>query len=443
MSEHRPRIISRIFATLFGNRTTKVDDDKKENNAESELKWLGIREDSKRKSKKKLQSKNSYHMLESTEIMPSYKTSAIHEKKIAFGIRENPNLWTETVIDTKQKCNKIFASSWIDDKRVIFGTKDNKLMLLYCDNKRKKTDLKEISLPNLQNNSNESNVTVGNCGMHDIAVNPCRNWIASGGYNTNEICLLSFENNYDETHIEPIRIFKHHKDWIFGLDWFDGSTLLSGGRDGKLNIWKPAYKFISTPHYTETIENDGIRAIKSHSYNNNIVLLTVNGDIKIWDINKTKIVWNSKLKYNKEAVCLNINKDKGQIIVGSQAHISIMDPRDDANKFKYVQSVDQGWGVRTVSAQYDLLTIGGGLGRLSFYDLRNNQYIKYTKNKYFAINPGWTRQDDIYTNVFIEHQLPTPTAIYSHCYSPNHNKLFVGGGPTPFGLFGSFVSIFS
>ena len=417
------------------------------------LNWNGASEhtitnESKNKIETWRPSRNFRHFIELTDTIPSYKRSSILDEKISFGLRENPHLWEEKVFPTTGKFNKVFCSGWLDDNRVVFGTKDNKLMLLYCDGNN--MNLNQIELPKLQTN-NVNSRNINNCGMHDIAVNPSRNLVATGGYKTNDICVFSYNNQYDNTDIKPVCLLSAHDDWLFGLDWFDAETLLSGGRDGKLNIWRPG-RVSSMPDYTydSSITNsygaNGIRALKAHTYNNNIVLLKVNGEVEIWDLLKTKTVWKKQLKHSKEAVCVNINTDRGQIVVGSQAHISIVDPRNNHQKFNYIHSVDQGWGVRTISVHNDLLTIGGGLGRLSFYDIRNAQYSMFTtaenkQNKYLSITKGWTRNDQIYNDVFIEHSLPTPTAIYSHCYSPNLNRLFCGGGPTPFGLFGSFVSV--
>lgn len=449
-------IMHRIFEA-FTSRTRSQESDKSPSNLiKVGFKWNGtsdhqITNESIPKSETWKPSNNFRHLIEITDTIPSYKRSFIHNEKISFGIRESPLLWKEKVVSTKDKFNKVFCSGWIDDKRVVFGTKDNKLMLLYCDGNN--INLNEIKLPKLKKRNNVNRKDINNCGMHDIAVNPNKNWIATGGYKTNDICLYSYDNQYDNTNIKPIRLLSGHDDWLFGLDWFDDETLISGGRDGKLNIWKPD-TIKSKPSYTydSSVTNvygtNGIRALKSHPYNNNIVILKVNGEVEIFDVKKTKTVWKQSLKYSKEAVCININTDRGQIIVGSQAHISMIDPRNNQETCNYINSVDQGWGVRTISVHNDLITIGGGLGRLSFYDARTSKYNIFTRkenknNKYLSISKGWLRKDDIYENVFIEHSLPTPTAIYSHCYSPNLSKLFVGGGPTPFGLFGSFVSVLS
>ena len=383
---------------------------------------------------------NIHHSLQNAELIPSYRASIIRRHKLSFGMRESPNIWRERPIDTTDQFNKIFTSTWIDNNRLIFGTKDNKLMLLYCDEKRNKLDLTEIPL--FKDSDDESN-DVSNCGMHDIGVNQSRNLIATGGYKTNEINLFSYEHQFDSTDIQPLRVLKHHDDWIFGIAWFDNDTLISGGRDGKMNIWKPA-KYTTLPQHTHLMQNnEGIRGLKANRCHNNVVVLTVNGAVKVWDAHKSKIEWSTNLKYSKEAVCLDLDEERGQIFVGSQNKITAMDPRENNKTFRYIESVDEGWGVRTVSIQNDLITIGGGLGKISFYDVRSSKYLKYASKQCIDVNSGWMREDDIYTDVFMEHMLPTPSAVYTHAYSPNFNKLFVGGGPTPYGLFGSFASVLS
>lgn len=216
-------------------------------------------------------------------------------------------------------------------------------------------------------------------------------------------------------------------------------------------------------HFT-TNKKHRIRALKAFSKSTSlahsqcVVTLATNGEIQIYDINRSKAIFSEQLPHRKETVCVEINQDRGQIMVGSQSHIQIFDPRCSMNaSLQIIDSLDKNWGCRTVSCNSDLLTIGGGLGRLSFYDLRLNKYINCgTKMKHDKINgglsdmpikhrtmeKGWIKDDDVYNNIFVLHGLPTPTAIYTHCYNPNRSRLFVAGGPTPYGLYGSAASVY-
>lgn len=386
---------------------------------------------------------NLRQSLQRTEVFPHYKCRRSHWEKRAFGVRSCTDIWKCHSVNTTGKFNKVFAAQWIDDNRVIFGTKDNKLQLLIL-RKGKESTFHEIALPELQSSAEHADLEGLNCGMHDIACHPGTNRVATGGAKTNEICILRYDDEYDTANITPVRVLRDHDDWIFGLEWLNRDILMSGGRDGKLNVWYPG-KMTARPHHTHLMkEQEGIRAIKYHPQNGKAILLTVNGQIQIWDAATSKTVWKRTLQHSKEAVCVCLNHERGSIVCGSQSHLTVLDPREPDCKFRSLPSVDKGWGVRTVSVDnHDLMTIGGGLGRISFYDFRKNDYLKIGEKSFLEVETGWIKQDDIFMDIFMEHQLPTPTAVYAHCYSPNLGKLFVAGGPTPFGLHGSFVSVFS
>lgn len=52
---------------------------------------------------------------------------------------------------------------------------------------------------------------------------------------------------------------------------------------------------------------------------------------------------------------------------------------------------------------------------------------------------GWIKKDEVYQEHFWDHD--TPNTVYTHCFDPTHRRLFVGGGPLPFGLCGSYAAI--
>ena len=52
---------------------------------------------------------------------------------------------------------------------------------------------------------------------------------------------------------------------------------------------------------------------------------------------------------------------------------------------------------------------------------------------------GWIKKDEVYREHFWDHD--TPNTVYTHCFDPTHTRLFVGGGPLPFGLCGSYAAV--
>lgn len=76
--------------------------------------------------------------------------------------------------------------------------------------------------------------------------------------------------------------------------------------------------------------------------------------------------------------------------VGSQSHISIIDPRTPSI-VRVIDSADEGWGVRSLDFKSHILTTGGGFGRIGFYDLRAQQYLDGFDDtkKYLEAGHGW------------------------------------------------------
>jgi WD repeat-containing protein 40A len=134
--------------------------------------------------------------------------------------------------------------------------------------------------------------------------------------------------------------------------------------------------------------------------------------------------------------------------VGSQEHISVVDPRSSSIVHE-ISSVDEGCGVRSLCFNDHIITTGGGYGRLSFYDLRAQQYLYFPQSdsgKSLALNYkesgiGWLNRDSVYRNHFAGYSIQN--AIYALSYDESGTKLFTGGGPLQLDLKGSYAAIWS
>jgi len=107
-----------------------------------------------------------------------------------------------------------------------------------------------------------------------------------------------------------------------------------------------------------------------------------------------------------------------------------------------VRSQDNGWGVRSLSFLGDVMTVGGGAGKLSFLDMRTLQYIEMPESphrRFLRVSDGWLRRDELYRTYFADAE--TPNAVYTHCYDPSGSRLFVAGGPLSFGLCGTYAAL--
>jgi len=119
------------------------------------------------------------------------------------------------------------------------------------------------------------------------------------------------------------------------------------------------------------------------------------------------------------------------VAVGSQSKVSLVDQRTQKVEFT-IDSHDGNWGVRSVGFFHDMVTIGGGAGRLAFYDLRNKAFLTDEANKIVS--------EDQEERVFIK----TPqysNAIYTHAFDTSGTRLFVGGGPLMNGFSGCYASL--
>jgi len=114
---------------------------------------------------------------------------------------------------------------------------------------------------------------------------------------------------------------------------------------------------------------------------------------------------------------------------GSQLVALLIDPRIPC-AIKSIPSNDTDQGIRSVSFLENYLGIGGGMGRLSIYDLRAGRYLpQHGRKRYqwFATDCGWLERDNTFLTYFNDQEIPH--AIYTHSFSPMATYLFIGGGP--------------
>jgi len=105
-------------------------------------------------------------------------------------------------------------------------------------------------------------------------------------------------------------------------------------------------------------------------------------------------------------------------------------------------NVDFILGVRSVSFNNSLVSIGGGMGHLSFFNLKAGKYLEVDPNvTWLNSGSGWLSKDVTFYTHF--NGMDIPNAIYTHTLSPSKTKLFLGGGPLMLGLKGSYGAIYA
>jgi WD repeat-containing protein 40A len=277
---------------------------------------------------------------------------------------------------------------------------------------------KKISLPVLYDNvvldySKPS-------GLYGVECNYDKSVFATGTGDNSVIAL------YSVPEMAPYSVLKGHKDLVFCMDWFnggggggcggDGATrdvLVSGSRDTKVGVWKTPQKRKDSELELELVVVepelllDGhqckVRAVKcsSSTAGNDVVSLGSNGLLNVWDLTQgCKKRESYQLVNGVDSLCMDVvnsnnNSANGLYAVGSQSSVSLLDFRMHKACLHVFESLDETFGVRSLkfSNVKSLLTVGGGLGRIGFYDLRQCKYIEQSNHGrsrlYLRSGSGW------------------------------------------------------
>eukprot|EP00118_Oscarella_pearsei_P016116 m.151120 g.151120 ORF g.151120 m.151120 type:complete len:315 (+) comp38572_c0_seq4:683-1627(+) len=258
-----------------------------------------------------------------------------------------------------------------------------------------------------------------------------------------------------------------HHDWIFALTWLDDNFAVSGSRDAGLSVWcmrnggpghecqgcqsirkNPRDEFgtlYTKPVITKSFHGERIRAIAYNKDTETLGVLSPNASIHFWDSFVFECRCSMQLPYSAENVALVRHPVMPLYANGSQNHISFVDERDCVVT-RSVSAPDYRLdpGVRSLSFYENVLTVGGGRGKVAFLDIRTFKYLE-RKNEEMSTcllntGPGNLREDPTYLYYFSEEPRP-PNAVYTHCYDRAHSRLFTGGGPPQLGLFGNYAAV--
>ena len=195
--------------------------------------------------------------------------------------------------------------------------------------------------------------------------------------------------------------------------------------------------------------------LKSNS--NSTASLSSDGSVKEWDINTFQSKSSYDLTYTTELITLESDSNN-LLYVGSRNHITKIDTRSKIET-SFIPSLNNGWGVRCMHVSANILTIGGGIGRLAFYDLRASKYLNLPKatqkTSFKDLPPLYSSYceevdfhesgkgniqrtfsfDSFYSNQDIKQ------GICTLGYNWDESKLFTGGGPLQLNLCGSYAAV--
>ncbi|KAF9162161.1 DDB1- and CUL4-associated factor 12 [Actinomortierella ambigua] len=288
-------------------------------------------------------------------------------------------------------------------------------------------------------------------GIRSIVINPSRTMVAIGAGDPYFIAI------YNLPEFEPIGLLHGHTDLVFSLRWVSDTSLVSASRDGSLRVWSlESEPLTQLPSFLQPInvwqdvltreeEKVKVRDLAYNRRSEQLMTLNTDGFVKLWDRESYQSVSKVKLVHYSEAVCLSVNPYANLYAVGSQAHISILDPRT-ASVVHVMDSCDEGWGVRSLDFKSHIVTTGGGYGRLGFYDLRAQRYLEgfdqgASNKRYREIGSGWLNRETAMAGGMAG--LPVRNAIYAMEYDDTGTRLFTAGGPLQLGLCGSYAALWS
>ena len=355
--------------------------------------------------------------------------------------RKLPHVLKERQLKGLERCDKIFASVWLDTERVMVGTKDNQLLI--WDVRRDR----HTCLPSYVSDG----LRIGHCGIHSIAISS-DGVIASGAQAPQDILLLAADS------FRPQALLKGHSDWVFALAWLTPNLLVSGGRDSSVMLWDPRVE--STPglvHPTQVrmYHRDKVRDLKVNQQTAIFGTVSADGTIKFWDGENGDPLSSVTLEHKHDLVCMACDTDLNLFVVGSESHLQFVDPRAQGVQ-RIVDSLDPGGSVRSLTAQSHLLTVGTGRGTISFFDICAGRFLPIGREPdagecsgdmwggthtvdYLTTGRGYLKQDEVFLLHF--EGLDMRHTVYTHCYDPTYTKLFVGGGPLPVGLCGCYAAV--
>ena len=363
--------------------------------------------------------KNLHSLLSFREYSNNYKYEELLQESIH-------KIFLETLHQKSipTLCNKIYCSHWITDDLIVYATKDKLLNLYNCRN-NKTTLIKDYRTDEEKNNHEKIAISTG---------------IKSLDYKNNKL-IIAINNNIDMYNLnqfdkfDKINTFKSHTDWISKIQWVNGgSNILTSSKDQTVKIWN-GYG-VNTNIYEYEKYDNYCRDFKFDKFNNKLYCLSSNGVVNFFDVTKRKKYYKIKLK-NQECVVSEYNYLKKLFVVGTKDSVILLDTRTKKKSLE-IPNMNGNTGTRSLGWYNDnVLSIGGGTNKLSFYDIRKNSgFIKNDNKNFYNIDKGFIKNDSTYQMV-----LNSQVSIYTHTYNSNKNKIFVAGGPTMIGLFGSQMSI--
>lgn len=182
----------------------------------------------------------------------------------------------------------------------------------------------------------------------------------------------------------------HHSEKVSGIDWKDNDTIVSGGNEGTINIWKcePNNKKLTVITSIPQAHESRITKTLFHPSGDNVISTSFDQTWKMWDVNRridTCLVQQEG--HSREVMCGAFHPDGSLFVSGGLDSIArIWDLRSGRSigildgHIKGVYSTD--WSPNG----YQVAT-GGGDGNIKIWDIRR---LDQSKKELYLI-PGHTK----------------------------------------------------
>jgi len=212
----------------------------------------------------------------------------------------------------------------------------------------------------------------------------------ASGFNKSDIAVGDFAGNLMIIDLEKqatVFTAKAHSSMINAIDAIGGTEvgcgaaeIVTGGRDGCIRVWdprQPTAVLALEPADKDAIIPDCWAVGFGNSYNNEERCLVGgydNGDIKIFDLRKNMLQWDTNLK---NGIC-GLEFDRKDIMMNKlvattlEGKMHVMDMRTYHHEHGYASLVETPvkatvWGVKHLPQNRDIFAIQGGNGALVLY----------------------------------------------------------------------------
>ena len=136
-----------------------------------------------------------------------------------------------------------------------------------------------------------------------------------------------------------------------------------------------------------------------------------------------------------EMVALCSSELYGLLAVGSQTGITLVDPKTP-EPLADIAGPDGDYGVRSLEFCGHLLSCGGGVGRLSFFDVRKGWLSGRNGEPFLQSSPHWLTGSPTH-----HHGQLVTSAIYAHEWNADSVQLVCGGGPLMLSIQGFYSAV--